>query len=75
MVQWSKSHNGPLNDPDEIDAIVKGFGEDENALRSALTHSIKFDNPLFGQNKIGTPTMIKNLMLLLMKTDIPIEAK
>ena len=83
--QCRKSHDGPLNDPEEVDAVVKRFSEDEKALRSALTkeiryrkytsHSIKLDNPLFAQKKIGIPRMIENLKLLLMKSDFPMAAR
>ena len=83
--QCRVSHNGPLNDPEEVEDLVKRFNTDEKLLRSALTkeiryrkyssHSIKFDNPLFMQQKCDVKTFVGNLKLLLMKTGVPMAAR
>ena len=83
--QCRSSHNGPLNSPDEVEDLVRKFENDKKKLRSALTkeiryrkyssYSIKFDNPLFSQKKCDESTLIANLKLLLMKTDVPMAAR
>ena len=64
---------------------VAQLGSDEKKLRSALskeilyrkysTKNIKFDNPLFRQQKCETKVMIGNPKLLLMTTDVPMVAR
>ena len=38
--QCRKSHNGPLSDPEEVDAIVERFANDQQQLRLALMKEI-----------------------------------
>ena len=85
MQQCRDSHQGPLKDPEEVNDLVKRFNGNEKLLRSALTkeiryrkyssHSIKFNNPLFSQRNCDIKTLIENLRLLLMKTDVTMAAR
>ena len=76
-----------MSSPEEVDELINQvhLKEDEKALRKALIQeiryrkyssiSIKFNNPLFDQQKVDTATLISNLKLLLMKTDSGLAAK
>ena len=79
------SHGGPLNAPEEVDELVAKLQHDPSTLRTALTKeiryrkyssfSIKFNNPLFDQQKLNIESLTTNLKLLLMKTDSTLAAK
>ena len=76
----SSHHRGPVDSPKEVDQMVKMYKEDERLLRSALwkeiqyrkysSYSIKFNNPLFAQQKVEKKTLIENLKLLLIRRDV-----
>ena len=76
----SSHHRGPVDSPKEVDQMVKMYKGDERLLRSALwkeiqyrkysSYSIKFNNPLFAQQKVEKKTLIENLKLLLIRRDV-----
>ena len=76
----SSHHKEPVDSPKEVDQMVKMYKGDERLLRSALwkeiqyrkysSYSIKFNNPLFAQQKVEKKKLIENLKLLLIRRDV-----
>ena len=77
--QCRRSHNGPIESEEELDALTNRYESDSKSLRSALRYEIRYrkftvrnikeDNPLFKQMNLTTDELKENLRLLLTKTD------
>ena len=77
-----KNHNGPINSEKELDELIVTL--DEEKLKSALTHEIRYrkfttlnikdSNPLFKQRNVSNDEMATNLRLLLHKTDLALSS-